>query len=114
MALDYTAMMQTGYGVPNYSSIFAASPETLVPTTALPYDQQISLGPEVGEGLTALKGLADILKQAEAPAQSAQQIPNAGLMKLKGVDAGATPKAAPAFDPTIYKALAALLQGGFK
>jgi len=114
MALDYTAMTQSGYGVPNYDSTFMASPQTLVPTTAMPYDQPVSLGPEASKGLTALTGLADILKQAEGSAQKMPAVASAGLGKVKGIGAVNAPQAAASIDPATYKVLASLLQGGFK
>ena len=114
MALDYTAMTQSGYGVPNYDSTFMASPQTLVPTTALPYSQPVSIGPEASSGLTALAGLADILKQAEGSAQRVPSVASAGLGKVKGVGAVNAPQAVASIDPATYKALASLLQGGFK
>lgn len=64
-----------------------------------------------GTDMSALTGLSNILNGAAAKPMT-MSAPNAGLPKVKGIGNVAAPKAAAAIDPTTFRALAAILQGG--
>lgn len=74
------------------------------------FDMPTAASPAAGAAgpMSALKGLADILGAAQAPAQKIPSAPS--LPSIKGTPAGDN-GGVTAIDPSIYKNLAALLQG---